>query len=165
MGEAAAMGEASGLAQEASDSTRIVGVLVHRLLQRGLAEGAVDDADLLRQAKALLTAADAAEHDDVQAMCRAVVQAFRRLSAHEELRGLYARGIPRYEVPFTLRDGSRIVRGTIDCLVEEPGRVTVVEFKTGRPRPEHMAQAGLYTRAVRAAYPSASVDTRLFYAE
>jgi hypothetical protein len=43
-------------------------------------------------------------------------------------------------------------------------RVTIVEFKTGRPRPEDESQVRLYTRAVRAAYRSATVDARIFYA-
>jgi ATP-dependent exoDNAse (exonuclease V) beta subunit len=137
---------------------------VHRLLQRGLTHGASDE-DALRQiAQRLLTPDEAAE-EDVESLCNTVVDAFRRLTANEELRLLYGRGNARHEVPFTLRDGDRIVRGTIDCLVEEPGRVTVVEFKTGRPRPEHQTQAGLYTRAVRAAYPGSDVETRLIYAD
>ena len=32
-----------------------------------------------------------------------------------------------------------------------PGGATVVEFKTGRPRPEHETQAAWYARAVEAA--------------
>jgi ATP-dependent helicase/nuclease subunit A len=161
---ATAMGDSGGPALDGRDSTRLVGVLVHRLLQRGLTHGASDD-DALRQiAQRLLTPDEAAE-EDVESLCNTVVDAFRRLTANEELRLLYGRGNARHEVPFTLRDGDRIVRGTIDCLVEEPGRVTVVEFKTGRPRPEHQTQAGLYTRAVRAAYPGSDVETRLIYAD
>jgi ATP-dependent helicase/nuclease subunit A len=161
---AAAMGASTGPALDGRASSRIVGILVHRLLQRGLWQGAADDDELRQRAQALLTPDEAAEQDDVESLCATVVDAFRGLTADEELRRRYQGNHVRHEVPFTLRDGDRILRGTIDCLIEEPGRVTVVEFKTGRPRPEHHVQAGLYTRAVRTAYPGADVETRLIYA-
>jgi hypothetical protein len=41
--------------------------------------------------------------------------------------------------------------------------VTVLEFKTGRPRPEHQAQAELYRRAAAALFPEAAVDARVVY--
>jgi ATP-dependent helicase/nuclease subunit A len=162
---AAAMEGSSGPALDGRDSTRILGVLVHRLLQRGLAHDQAGDDELRQHAQALLTPDEAAGEEDVASLCTTAVDAFRRLMANEELRRLYQNGRARHEVPFSFRDGDRVVRGTIDCLVEEPGRVTVIEFKTGRPRPEHQMQAELYTRAVRAAYPASDIDTRLIYAE
>jgi ATP-dependent exoDNAse (exonuclease V) beta subunit len=71
-----------------------------------------------------------------------------------------------HEVPFTLCDDGRIVRGTIDCLVRSADdRVTVLEFKTGRRRPEHDAQAEFYRKAAQAVFPGAVVEARLIYAE
>jgi RecB family exonuclease len=60
----------------------------------------------------------------------------------------------------------RVLRGTVDCLVETaPGRLTVLEFKTGRRRPEHRAQLELYLQAMRQVFPNASIDTFLVYAD
>jgi ATP-dependent helicase/nuclease subunit A len=168
------------------DSDRLVGTLVHRLLRR-LPLAAVPDADeLRRQIGLVLLPEEAAGIDDPRAVSDQAAASFTALCGQQELRELYASGQPLHEVPFTMRDGARIIRGTIDCLILHPGlaeagrhrhsgpleagqgevrHVTVVEFKTGRRRPEHYLQADLYTRAVRTAYPNATVTTRLFYAE
>jgi ATP-dependent exoDNAse (exonuclease V) beta subunit len=72
-----------------------------------------------------------------------------------------------HEVPFSLLgpDGS-IVRGAIDALVEHPdGRIEVLEFKTGRPRPEHGQQLALYLEAARLLFPDARVEGRVVYPE
>jgi RecB family exonuclease len=60
----------------------------------------------------------------------------------------------------------RILRGTVDCLVETaPGHLTLLEFKTGRERPEHQMQLELYAQAMRQVFPDALIDTRLVYAD
>jgi hypothetical protein len=43
------------------------------------------------------------------------------------------------------------------------GPIVVLEFKTGRPQPEHAAQVGIYQRALAAAWPGRRVETRLLY--
>jgi ATP-dependent exoDNAse (exonuclease V) beta subunit len=55
------------------------------------------------------------------------------------------------------------VRGTIDCLIASNDQVTVLEFKTGRRRPEHQVQADVYHAAAQALFPALTVDTRLVY--
>jgi len=57
----------------------------------------------------------------------------------------------------------RIVRGTIDCLITSNEKVTVLEFKTGRPHPEHQAQAEVYRAAAEALFPAVRVASRLVY--
>jgi ATP-dependent exoDNAse (exonuclease V) beta subunit len=57
----------------------------------------------------------------------------------------------------------RIVRGTIDCLIASSDRVTVLEFKTGKPRNEHRAQAEVYRIAAQALFPGVPVESRLVY--
>ena len=42
--------------------------------------------------------------------------------------------------------------------------MTIVEFKTGRPRPEHEAQVALYRDALREVAPTTPVDAKLVYA-
>jgi ATP-dependent exoDNAse (exonuclease V) beta subunit len=60
----------------------------------------------------------------------------------------------------------RLVRGTVDCVVETaPGSLTVLEFKTGRPRPEHQAQVEIYVHAMRQACPGTSIDARVIYGD
>ena len=57
------------------------------------------------------------------------------------------------------------LRGTVDCLVETaPGRFTILEFKTGRARPEHQAQVDLYLQAMRQVFPDSLIDAQLIYA-
>jgi hypothetical protein len=41
--------------------------------------------------------------------------------------------------------------------------VTILEFKTGRPRPKHAAQTALYKRAAEHIFSGAIVDARLVY--
>ena len=63
-----------------------------------------------------------------------------------------------------MRGRRPIVRGTIDCLVSVATiAVTVLEFKTGRPRPEHEAQAELYRAAAQALFPASPVESQLVY--
>jgi ATP-dependent exoDNAse (exonuclease V) beta subunit len=75
-------------------------------------------------------------------------------------------GQPYYEVSFSFRDpdSGRILRGVIDCLVRGPdGGVTVVEFKTGRPRTFHERQLSIYVRAAERLFPATRVDGLLIY--
>jgi hypothetical protein len=49
-------------------------------------------------------------------------------------------------------------------VVDRAGDVaTVLEFKTGAPRPEHQAQAELYARAVSAISGFSRVNARVCY--
>src|SRR5438105_2231891 len=58
----------------------------------------------------------------------------------------------------------RLVRGTVDCLIETASdRFTLLELKTGRPRPEHRTQLEVYVQAMRQAFPAVTVDARLVY--
>jgi ATP-dependent exoDNAse (exonuclease V) beta subunit len=84
---------------------------------------------------------------------------------HRELRALYLSGTAFHEVPFSLSIDNRVVRGTIDCLVRRAnGDVAVLEFKTGRRRPEHAAQTALYQQAAQSLFPDSRVVTQLLYA-
>ena len=62
-------------------------------------------------------------------------------------------------------DGT-LVRGTIDCVVRSASdRMTVLEFKTGRPRDEHRLQLDVYRRAAERLFPGCAIDARLVYAD
>ncbi|MGH6944705.1 MAG: PD-(D/E)XK nuclease family protein, partial [Geminicoccaceae bacterium] len=82
------------------------------------------------------------------------------------------RSLPRRSSSLDARDERRraerrapaTLRGTIDCLIQRPdGSVMVVEFKTGRPRPSHERQLGIYVAAARACFPDSAIDGRLIY--
>ena len=89
--------------------------------------------------------------------------AYRALCRRPDVREVYLAGTAIHEVPFTLVDDGRFVRGTIDCLVCAGDRVTVLEFKTGRLRVEHERQIDFYRRAAQAVFPNAVVDARVIY--
>ena len=145
-------------------SDRLVGTLVHRLLHRiGFTTRAVD---AVRDAAARLVRPDELdESDDLQAMLDAAAASYASICARQEVRALYSAGRRLHEVPFTMTVEGRVLRGTVDCLVETaPGRLTLLEFKTGRERPEHQQQLELYVRAMRQVFPEASIDARVIYA-
>jgi ATP-dependent helicase/nuclease subunit A len=76
----------------------------------------------------------------------------------------YASGEQWLDVPFTMRVGASVHRGTIDCLVQTaPGTIAVLEFKTGGPRPEHTAQLDFYRQAAARLFPGMTIDARLVY--
>jgi ATP-dependent helicase/nuclease subunit A len=147
---------------EGRESSRLVGTLVHRLVRRcGLDPAADTDAVLPR----LLAAHESVDLDDLKRVCDDARAAYAALCAMPQVRAAYEMGQPLHEVPFTLAQDGRIIRGTIDCLVVGEAAATVLEFKTGRPRPEHQRQLALYETAVRAIYPSIRVEARLIYLE
>jgi ATP-dependent helicase/nuclease subunit A len=146
-------------------SDRLIGTLVHRLLQRiGFRDLTFDET---RDAVARLVRQDEIDDsDDVDALVDAVTAAYTTIGARPDVRELYMAGRTLHEVPFTMTIGGRVLRGTVDCLVETaPGRLTLLEFKTGRPRPEHEAQVNLYLQAMKGTFPDAAIDAKLVYPE
>jgi ATP-dependent helicase/nuclease subunit A len=148
------------------DSDRVVGTLVHRLVHRfGLNPAVEIDAQsalgVLRaeEMSAFVSARTASE------LAGDAVDAYRAICRRADIRALYENGDVWHEVPFTMElDGGR-VRGTIDCLIRSvEGRITLLEFKTGRAGDTHRAQLDLYRQAVERLFPDAPVDARLIYA-
>ncbi len=146
------------------ESDRLAGTLVHRLLQR-LGVGEAPEPAAIRAAATRLVRADEVdESGDVDALLDAAVAAYVTLCARQDVRELYMSGPRLHEVPFTMAVDGRILRGTVDCLVQtSPGRFTVLEFKTGRERSEHHTQLDLYLRAMQQVFPDGAVDGRLVY--
>ncbi len=69
----------------------------------------------------------------------------------------------------TLPDGI-VVAGTVDRLLVEPDRISVIDFKTGRvPETEgvipasHKAQMAAYTKALRVIFPGREIRAALLY--
>jgi ATP-dependent helicase/nuclease subunit A len=136
------------------------GILVHRALAAGVTTGARDNVARRRRFAGLLRAHERAVVVNLDALLD------RALAAFDDLGRTPLPPHRWYEVPFSLRraDGS-IVRGAIDLIAEHPdGRIEVIEFKTGRPKPEHDEQLAVYLEAARALFPEAHVEGRLVYA-
>jgi RecB family exonuclease len=95
----------------------------------------------------------------------AAVEFYRLICGRTDVRALYAAGTQLHEVPFTTRLDGVVVRGTIDCLIQtSPNEITILEFKTGRPRAEHRVQLDVYHQAAVRLFPGLSVDALLVYA-
>ena len=156
-------------AGETGRSSRLAGTLVHRLLHRfGLAGSA--EADVTRQTVIRLLRPEEfsaiSDNRAVADLADEILEAYTAISSRLDIRSVYFAGDRWHEVPFTTRseDGS-VMRGTIDCVIRDPeGRVTILEFKTGSPRDEHIAQLDLYRTAAERLFPGSTVDVRLVYA-
>ena len=150
----------AGALSAGTPSDRMVGTLVHRLLEHlgfGAAVIAARDAAprLVRPEEAL---------EAPPSVIDASVEAYRALSARDDVRAIYTAGRALHELPFTMQVDGIWIRGTIDCVVCAQDRVTVLEFKTGRPRPEHRVQAEIYRRAASQMFLGGAAEAHLVYA-
>ena len=150
-----------------SGDERLVGTLVHRLFQRSV-NAEADDATLTEAAVRLLRGEECVDVPDVAALAASAATLYRAFRLRDDVKALLETGQCFYEVPFSYEPADRPserVRGSVDCLVvSTDGATTILEFKTGAPRPEHEAQAAVYAEAMRAALGVAHVETRVLYA-
>ncbi len=167
--ELAAGGRAGGgapTARPAVDVELVTGRAVHRLLAR--AEAGADDASLRASVVSDLDPDERHAIEDVDAFAGDVVAMVRDVWQDPSLRQVLGSPAARFEVPIVFRHGqgseTRLVRGTIDCLVPRADDLLVLEFKTGRPQPAHRRQLALYVDAVQAMRPQTPVTGRLVYA-
>jgi ATP-dependent exoDNAse (exonuclease V) beta subunit len=94
----------------------------------------------------------------------AAIDSYRAICGRPDIRALYTAGDRLHEVPFTMRLDGAVLRGTIDCLIRTaPGRMTVLEFKTGRPRDDHRLQLDFYRQAAERLFPGVAIDAHLVY--
>ena len=157
---------ASGLNDPSGhESDRAVGTVVHRMLERLGFDAGPDQTTrhhvlaLIRPDEALTEAVGATVD-----LCDQALAAYRAICARPEMRTVYMSAERWHEVPFSMRLGDSMWRGTIDCVVRTSAdTLTVLEFKTGRRRPEHEAQLDLYRAAVARLFPGMRVQTQLVY--
>jgi ATP-dependent exoDNAse (exonuclease V) beta subunit len=158
--------EVPGPARGGPSADAVAGTLVHRLFQHGARLARLEEAEIEACARVLLASDPAAIDGNPGAIVRRAIDAWRRISRQPDVAELLAQGRCLFEVPFSLETGGTILRGAIDCLVlHESGAATVLEFKTGAPRPWHEQQLTLYLEAVRVLFPATQVDGRLVYDE
>ncbi len=146
---------------------RLVGRLVHRLMQQSgdqtldAREPTPDDVRQLMRPEELLSVPDS------QRAIAETLQTLRALRHHPDVTRLLEEGEVFFEVPFSLRrpgSPATILRGTIDCLVQDArGRTSILEFKTGAARPEHAAQLATYVEAVQQLLGTEDVAGMLIY--
>jgi ATP-dependent exoDNAse (exonuclease V) beta subunit len=149
--------------ERAGGSHQLVGTLVHRMLQ---VFGLVPASSLTGgSVRALLRPEETGQTPDIDGRVEEAMLAYEKLRNHADVRTYYATGIRHHEVPFTMKVDGVPVRGVIDCVVQDGDRLVVLEFKTGRHRPEHDRQVGLYTVAARRLWPDRAVEARLVYAD
>ncbi len=145
----------------------LVGTLVHRLLARRLL--AETDATRVRTlVRDELRPDEGIDVADEEALVGRAAALYSSLRTRPDVVALLGSGEWHTEVPFSYVPPERpqtLIRGVIDAVVVAPdGLPTVVEFKTGTPRPEHDAQAAVYARALAAAWGSGPVEVRILYA-
>ena len=149
-------------AAEAGDL--LIGLLVHRLLQRFGMTIEVGDDVLAAAVSGFLRR----EHTDAafdQRIVGDVVARFRALRDRSELKMHYEAGAVFHEVPFSLAAEGQIIRGAIDCLIRlGDGSIRILEFKTGRRRDAHKRQAEIYRRAAEAIFADRAVAVDVVYA-
>ncbi|HYR93587.1 MAG TPA: UvrD-helicase domain-containing protein [Methylomirabilota bacterium] len=144
--------------------SRLAGTLVHRLLQRVGFSALPGDA-VRALASRLVRPDEIDDLDGLEALLDAAAASYAAICASEEVRELYSAGRRLHDVPFTTTVEGRVLRGTVDCLVETaPDRLTLLEFRTGREGPEHRTQVDLHLQAMRQAFPGASIDARVIHA-
>ncbi|HVJ26690.1 MAG TPA: PD-(D/E)XK nuclease family protein, partial [Vicinamibacterales bacterium] len=145
----------------------LVGVLVHRIFQAA-SLGLTETADVAGLAASLLRPDERSSSADPEAVVLTAAEIWNALASRDDVKRLLASAEVIAEVPFSLRvedDGRMaILRGTIDGISISPdGSVTVVEFKTGQPRPVHQEQLDIYLRAARELFPGRTVEGLLVY--
>jgi len=152
--------------REPADESRLLGTLVHRLFARGFAAGQ-SEANLLAAARSSVSLAELADVPDPAALFDRAVTVCAALRDRQDVRAVIDGARCHYEVPFSYRPSDQpdvLVRGAIDCLVERPdGRLIVLEFKTGRPRAAHEAQAALYVAALERALGTKAISAQIVY--
>jgi hypothetical protein len=156
---------------EAADEQRLLGTLVHRLVHRYGFDVSAAPAPVMTCAHQLLRAEEASQVGDTSGVVQAATDYYLRLCSRADVRALYDARRAFFEVPFASFRAGRRTRGLIDCLLGSPAaddpskleHLTVVELKTGAPRPEHRDQVAAYRDAARSVFPGIAIDTVLVY--
>lgn len=136
------------------------GKLLHALFER-----ITDDASLDAAAKWLdITVRDAAIDK------RQILDAVTSVVRNPEWADFF-KAEARAEVPLAALVGETVITGRIDRMIVEPGRVRIIDFKTGRSVPEdaqgviapYLRQMAHYVAALETIFPECVVEASLLY--
>ncbi|QIL02633.1 double-strand break repair helicase AddA [Sphingomonas sinipercae] len=140
------------------------GTLIHALLERlppvEASQRGIAGARWLERSAGVT---DAAERE-------AIVGLVLRILEDGRFSSLFGPGsLPEAPIVATLPDG-RVIAGTVDRLLVEPGRISVIDFKTGRapetstliPR-SHSEQMEAYRQALQVIFPGRHIAASLLY--
>jgi ATP-dependent helicase/nuclease subunit A len=146
----------------------LTGALVHRLLQAS-SGGLLSLDDARRQIGTMIRPDERATTLDLEIVVESALEVWARLLDRDDLRHLFSRATVLAEVPFSIRhrtgaDQNVLLRGTIDSLALTADGVTVIELKTGAPRPMHARQLALYVEAARRLFVGKTVTGVLVHA-
>ena len=162
----------AGQTEEDVERRLIIGLLLRQLLQRHVVQ-LLEPGAAYRETLALCQFLKLPNNDTTKNAADTAVTLYTRITEGSDLAALVA-GECLFEVPFSFHSPTtrlpdkpqQIIRGTIYCLARSStGKVTVVDFKTGRPKPEHRYQLDLYTAAGQAMFPQVDVQGRLIYTD
>jgi ATP-dependent helicase/nuclease subunit A len=150
-----------------AEEEQLLGTVVHRVFQACRGALPAEASDLKARAHALIRREERTRIEDEQVFLDRVAEACGALARRPELEEILGHAELLYEVPFSLRTaGRQILRGAMDCVARHPdGTITIVEFKTGKPGPEHDAQLALYVEAALALFPGRPIERLLLYAD
>jgi UvrD-like helicase C-terminal domain/UvrD/REP helicase N-terminal domain/PD-(D/E)XK nuclease superfamily len=158
-----------GVADTVWSNARTIGSLVHRLLERQLSNPRREE--ILDLTAGLLREDEWLRQSDWQVVVAAATDRYLALIGRPDVCALFSSGRRWHEVPVTLVENGRRVRGAIDTLIllDPPQvptpRAIVLEFKTGSAIPQHQIQLDQYVAAARALLPGRTVEGVLVYAE
>ncbi|HSQ99997.1 MAG TPA: double-strand break repair helicase AddA [Sphingomicrobium sp.] len=160
----AADDESSPPPSEAMRAAALRGTLIHQLLERlpGVEPGARTAAAMGWLERSARVADPAARAEIVEQVCR--------LLSEPRFSSLFGDGsLGEASLAATLGDG-RVIAGTVDRLLVEEAKVSVIDFKTGRVPPSdaeipsaHRAQMQAYVEALRIIFPGRQVHAALLY--
>jgi ATP-dependent helicase/nuclease subunit A len=143
-------------------SSARLGTVVHALVAHAHLHAVSDETALHEAAQALAQQRGLGEltPDELARAVRMTLEALRQ----PELAGASPQASVIFEAAYSRRrDGETIERGSIDVLIVEPSRATVLELKTGQTYDSHLLQLDAYRAAVQAQYPGYDVAGRVVY--
>jgi ATP-dependent helicase/nuclease subunit A len=148
------------------EERRVVGRLVHRMMQARVDPAIRDHLALASRALSLLAPTERTLLRAPAAAGLAAARLWLDLTRHPVFEAL-ASSEQLFEVPFSLRspdEPSTVLRGVMDCLALAPsGAITIVELKTGARDPVHDVQLSTYVAGARALFPGRPVEGVLVY--
>jgi ATP-dependent helicase/nuclease subunit A len=153
------------VASEPRSDPRLVGILVHRLIDR-LGMTPVASADAESAAASLLRRDERLGAADPSGAVVEAARCYGALVSRSDVAARAAAGRAWHEVPISTREDGLVLRGAIDTVIlGEGGRAVVLEFKTGRTAAGHQRQLARYVRAAARLLPGADIEGLLVYGE